>query len=143
VGRVVHAMCPKQDRKDRIDDDPDDPLLPIPARVADIGLLAWVWDGLSATTNNKERKATTMVDVKNDRTYNEAQRIAARLGNGGEGSGAGTTVKTGDSARRTFHNLHHTGYVKQHGPGENSAPTKGRDILSEYGPDSPGAKARR
>ena len=35
------------------------------------------------------------------------QRIASRLKNSGDAKHADTVVKTGDSARRTFTNIHH------------------------------------
>jgi hypothetical protein len=44
-----------------------------------------------------------------------AERIHNRERNSG-GEEASTIVKTGDGARRTFHNLHPSGSAKQHGP---------------------------
>jgi hypothetical protein len=38
------------------------------------------------------------------------QRIASRLKNSGAGAKPDTTVKTGNSARRTFHNIHNAGH---------------------------------
>jgi len=55
-----------------------------------------------------------MVEVKQG-PLSDAERIAARLRNSGEGLGAHTTVKTGDGARRTFHNIHRSGSQHVHG----------------------------
>jgi hypothetical protein len=41
-------------------------------------------------------------------------RITDRLRNSG-GEEADTVVKTGDSARRTYHNIHHSANAGQHG----------------------------
>jgi len=55
-----------------------------------------------------------MVEVKQG-PLSDAERIAKRLRNSGEGLGAHTTVKTGDGARRTFHNIHPSGGQGSHG----------------------------
>jgi len=53
------------------------------------------------------------------------KRITDRLKNSGEGSRADVTTKTGDSARRTFHNIHFSGF--QHNSRKNAGgePPKG------------------
>jgi hypothetical protein len=65
-----------------------------------------------------------MAEIKYDTRHHAGAtpeaRIANRLRNSG-GEEADVTTKTGDSARRTFHNIHHTGNVMQRGedhPGE-------------------------
>jgi hypothetical protein len=54
----------------------------------------------------------TEVKYRTDKGSPE-KRIADRLKNSGEGLNADVTTKTGDSARRTFHNIHHS--ASQHG----------------------------
>jgi hypothetical protein len=46
------------------------------------------------------------------------QRIANRLRNSGEGSGADVHTQQGNSAQRVHHNIHMTGNVSQKGPPE-------------------------
>jgi hypothetical protein len=58
-----------------------------------------------------------MVETKlrHDQPSSMAERISRRLRNSGDPS-ADVVTKTGDSARRTFHNLHFTGNVHSTGP---------------------------
>ena len=60
-----------------------------------------------------------MAEIKYDTTHHSGAtpeaRIRNRLRNSG-GEEADVTTKTGDSARRTFHNIHHTGNVHSRGP---------------------------
>jgi hypothetical protein len=60
-----------------------------------------------------------MAEIKYDTTHHAGAtpeaRIRNRLRNSG-GEEADVTTKTGDSARRTFHNIHHTGNVHSRGP---------------------------
>ena len=51
-----------------------------------------------------------------------AQRIAARLRNSGEGSGAAQSVSHGTGPTRTHTNLHEKGTNKPHGSGGGAAP---------------------
>jgi hypothetical protein len=59
-----------------------------------------------------------MTEVKYNKSHHAGAtpeaRIANRLRNSG-GEEADHIVKTGDSARRTFHNIHHKGNVMQRG----------------------------
>jgi hypothetical protein len=59
-----------------------------------------------------------MAEIKYDTSHHAGAtpeaRIRNRLRNSG-GEEADVTTKTGDSARRTFHNIHHTGNVMQRG----------------------------
>jgi hypothetical protein len=52
----------------------------------------------------------TEVKLRSDQPQSTAERIAKRLRNSGVGSGTqpDVTVQTGNSARRTFHNVHHS-----------------------------------
>jgi hypothetical protein len=62
-------------------------------------------------------------------------RIRNRLRNSG-GEEADVITKTGDSARRTFHNIHHTGNVMQRGsdnPGEGSITGERRTVANPKG----------
>jgi hypothetical protein len=52
-----------------------------------------------------------------------AERIAARGKNSGEGAKPDTIVKTGDSDRRTFHNIHNAGHYVD--PSTKAKPTDG------------------
>ena len=54
------------------------------------------------------------------------ERLAARLKNSGEGSCANETVKHGEGAQRTFHNLHRSG---QRGPMSNHGGEGGKGPL--------------
>ena len=58
-----------------------------------------------------------MVEIKTNPHHpsSMAERISRRLRNSGHPS-ADVVTKTGDSARRTFHNLHFTGNVHSTGP---------------------------
>ena len=63
-----------------------------------------------------------MVEIKTHRDHPRSmeERINRRLRNSG-GEEADSITKTGDSARRTFHNIHNPGSARQHGsdhPGE-------------------------
>jgi hypothetical protein len=67
-----------------------------------------------------------MAEIKYDTSHHAGAtpeaRIRNRLRNSG-GEEADVTTKTGDTARRTFHNIHHTGNVHSRGadnPGEGS-----------------------
>jgi hypothetical protein len=59
-----------------------------------------------------------MAEIKYDTSHHAGAtpeaRIRNRLRNSG-GEEADVITKTGDSARRTFHNIHHTGNVMQRG----------------------------
>jgi hypothetical protein len=66
------------------------------------------------------------------------QRIANRLKNSGEGSGAETTVQHGSSDKRVFTNIHAGGHVKQRGDGGPEKPM-GRS-LSEGDPNRSGRR---
>jgi hypothetical protein len=56
-----------------------------------------------------------MVETKlNPQHGTMEQRIANRLKNSG-GEQCDTTVKTGNSPQRVFHNIHPSGSAKQHG----------------------------
>jgi hypothetical protein len=62
-------------------------------------------------------------------------RIRNRPRNSG-GEEADVITKTGDSARRTFHNIHHTGNVMQRGadnPGEGSITGERRGPANRQG----------
>ena len=52
------------------------------------------------------------------------ERIRDRGKNSGEGAKPDTIVKTGDSDRRTYHNLHPAGHYTQ--PNTQAKPTDGR-----------------
>jgi hypothetical protein len=64
-----------------------------------------------------------MVEIKTHRDHSSsmAERISKRLRNSGDPS-ADVVTKTGDSARRTFHNLHFTGNVHSTGPDHKGEP---------------------
>jgi hypothetical protein len=55
-----------------------------------------------------------MTEVKYDRGHHagatEEARIANRLRNSGAGAKPDTTVQTGNSPQRVFHNIHHAGH---------------------------------
>lgn len=60
-----------------------------------------------------------MVDVKYDKSCHAGAtpeaRITSRQKNSGEGAKPNVTVKTGDSDRRTYHNIHNAGHYIQPG----------------------------
>jgi hypothetical protein len=59
-----------------------------------------------------------------------AQRVADRLKNSGAGAKPDVTVQTGNSARRTFHNIHNSGHPVA--PGTAAKPTAGKvDVQNE------------
>jgi hypothetical protein len=66
----------------------------------------------------------TELKTRADQPSSMAERISKRLRNSGSPS-ADVVTKTGDSARRTFHNLHFTGNV--HRTGE---PNKGEGDIN-------------
>jgi hypothetical protein len=53
-----------------------------------------------------------MPEIKQSRS--EAETIERRMHNSG-GVEADKTIKTGEGVRRTYHNIHHSGYQAQHG----------------------------
>ena len=60
------------------------------------------------------------IKTHHDHPASMAERINKRLRNSG-GEEADSITKTGDGARRTFHNIHNPGSARQHGadhPGE-------------------------
>jgi len=65
-----------------------------------------------------------MVEIKTHRDHpsSMAERIHRRERNSG-GEEADTIVKTGDGARRTFHNIHNPGSARQHGEGNPGEPS--------------------
>jgi hypothetical protein len=74
-----------------------------------------------------------MVETKlrHDQPSSMAERVSRRLRNSGDPS-ADVVTKTGDSARRTFHNLHFTGNVHRTGephPGEGDITGKPRGVV--------------
>jgi hypothetical protein len=74
-----------------------------------------------------------MVEIKTHRDHPSSmeERINKRLRNSG-GEEADTIVKTGNSARRTFHNIHNPGSARQHGAGndgEGSIDNKPRGVV--------------
>ena len=54
------------------------------------------------------------IKLHRDHPQSMAERIQKRLRNSG-GEEADTITKTGDGARRTFHNIHNPGSARQHG----------------------------
>jgi hypothetical protein len=50
------------------------------------------------------------IKLRSDQPQSMAERVNRRLRNSGVGMGTtpDVTVQTGNSARRTFHNIHHT-----------------------------------
>jgi hypothetical protein len=56
----------------------------------------------------------TETKLRSDQPSSMPERISRRLRNSGDPS-ADVVTKTGDSARRTFHNLHFTGNVHRTG----------------------------
>jgi hypothetical protein len=76
-----------------------------------------------------------MVEVKYNANHhagaNAEARIASRLRNSG-GEEADSITKTGDSARRTYTNIHHSANARQHGkgnPGEGDINNKPRGVV--------------
>jgi hypothetical protein len=74
-----------------------------------------------------------MVEVKlrHDQPQSVAERIAKRLRNSG-GEEADSITKTGDSARRTYTNIHHPGSARRHGEvnrGEGDINNKPRGVV--------------
>jgi hypothetical protein len=59
-----------------------------------------------------------MTEIKTHRDHpaSMAERIQKRLRNSG-GEEADSITKSGDGARRTFHNIHNPGSARQHGDG--------------------------
>jgi hypothetical protein len=53
-----------------------------------------------------------MPEIKQSRSAQET--IERRMRNSG-GVEADKTIKTGEGVRRTYHNIHHSGYQAQHG----------------------------
>jgi hypothetical protein len=64
-----------------------------------------------------------MVEIKTHRDHPRSmeERINRRLRNSG-GEEADSITKTGDSARRTFHNIHNPGSARQHGEDNKGEP---------------------
>jgi hypothetical protein len=64
-----------------------------------------------------------MVETKlrHDQPASMAERVSRRLKNSGDPS-ADVVTKTGDSARRTYHNLHFTGNVHRTGEPDHGEP---------------------
>ena len=58
----------------------------------------------------------TETKLRSDQPSSMAERISNRLKNSGDTANADVVPKTGDSARRTFHNIHNPGSAKRHGP---------------------------
>jgi hypothetical protein len=48
------------------------------------------------------------IKLRSDQPASMEERINKRLQNSGDAKHADVVVKTGDSARRTFHNIHHS-----------------------------------
>ncbi len=69
-------------------------------------------------------------EVKYDTSHPAGATAEARIHNRQRNSGgeeADTIVKTGDGARRTFHNIHHGGTARRHGsPNEGEVGVDGR-----------------
>jgi hypothetical protein len=74
-----------------------------------------------------------MPDIKLSGPSMEA-RLNKRLQNSGAALNPDVTVKHGDGARRTFHNIHHGS--TEHGTNPNPAMPKGKDLIGYYGKDS-------
>jgi hypothetical protein len=73
----------------------------------------------------------TETKLRHDQPQSMAERVSKRLRNSGDPS-ADVVTKTGDSARRTFHNLHFTGNVHRTcgpAPEEPGIDNRKRDVV--------------
>lgn len=55
------------------------------------------------------------IKTRSDQPSSMADRVARRLNNSGDVRNADVVTKTGDTARRTFHNIHYGGTAHTHG----------------------------
>jgi hypothetical protein len=74
-------------------------------------------------------------EIRYDKSHHAGADADARIRNRERNSGgeeASTIVKTGDGARRTFHNIHPSGSARKHGadnPGEGDINGRKRDTV--------------